>query len=265
MADELAVQADQAIQDSAPEESVVEQPEEQSSFFDMSFDDGESVSFRDKDELANWVKESALRQKDYTKKTQTLAEQRRQLEQQKAEQEKQAKEQIEQIKKAKEKWDRYEQALKKRPQLFQQLDRMASQPASPDEIFERSKGYADERYQSLEDEVKQLKEERERERLEKQRNDVYSRLAQKYSDFDERSVNQLLGSLEEGNLEPLLEMAYKASRYSPNGSEEQVLEKLEKKKGARLPAGGGSPPPNKSGPTDIKGAYEQAISDMGLD
>ena len=79
MPDEVAVAADQAMQDLGAQDSGMEQPEAQEAFFDMSFDDGETVSFRDKDELAKWVKDSALRQKDYTKKTQSVAEQRRQF------------------------------------------------------------------------------------------------------------------------------------------------------------------------------------------
>lgn len=262
MSDEMAVATDQAMADSGLDVGT-EQPQ-QESFFELDFEDGEKVAFKSKDELAKWAKESALRQKDYTKKTQSVAEQRRQFEAQQSEHKTRVEKELEAVKQLKEKYDRYEAAFKKRPQILQQLDRMVSQPASPDEIFQRSQGYADEKYKTLESELESLKAERQREQLERQRDDVYSRLGQRYPDFDKEQVNEVLSQLEENNLEPLLELAYKASRFNPEGAEAKVLEKLQRKQGAKISAGGGVPPAKSSGSADPDQAYMEAMQDAGL-
>lgn len=258
MSDELAVAADQAMS----EESVQDQPE---SFLDVDFGD-EQVSFKDRDEAINYIKESGMRNRDYTQKTQTLAEQRREFERAQREHEKRVEEETRRIEELKKRYDRYEEAFRKRPQIARQLEQLVSRPASPDELFERTQGYADEKYKTLEEKLNALEAERERERLERQRDDIYARLGERYKDFDKEAVSQVLSGLEDGNLEQLLEMAFKASRYGAGPSEEVVAEKLKRKQGAKIAAGGGGPPPKSKGSTDPKDAYEEALEEyVGLE
>jgi hypothetical protein len=240
-------------------ESVQDQPIEQTSFLDLDFDDGEKLSFKDADEAKQWAKDATLRHRDYTQKTQSLAEQRRQWEQERREAQERQDREMKAFEQLKSRYDRYEEAFKKRPQILQQLERMASQPANPDEIVERSQGYADEKYEALKSELDELKAEREREALERQRDEIYADLGSKYPDFNKDAVNRVLDELEEGNLKPLLDIAYRASRFNPEGVEEAVKEKLQRKQPAAVLAGGGEPPPPKTGSTNLDKAYEQAL------
>ena len=259
MSDQMAVATDQAMQDSG----ITEQPSNEGSFFDVDFGD-EKLSFKSKDELSKWAKESAMRQKDYTKKTQTIAAQRREFEQRQKEHQSKVEKELEAIKQAKSKWEKYDQAFKARPHIYQQMERLVSQPSSPDEVYERTRGYADEQMKAIRAELDSLKAEKERERMERSRDEVYSRLGERYQDFDKDAVDQMLNTLEEGNLEPLLEMAYRASRYGTNGTEAKVIEKLQRKQGAKISAGGAGPPPPRSGSSNLNEAHAEAMRDAGL-
>lgn len=257
MSDEMAVAADQAMQDSSLDIGT-EQPE-QSAFLDVDFG-GEKITFKSPEEAVRHIKEGTLLQRDYTKKTQTLAEERRRFQQEQTQSKQQYEKELADFRKLKEKYDKYEEAFRRRPQIAAQLERLASQPANPDEIFQRSQGYADQKYNELLQKFETLEQQRERERLERQRDDTFSRLREKYGDqFDDTKVNSMLETLEEGNLEPLLELALRASLYNPGGEEARVLEKLERKQGARLPSGGGQPPANNQSNSNLDDSYEQAL------
>jgi hypothetical protein len=247
MSDELAVATDQAMQDSTP----VESPESCCFVFGVE-------KFSSQDDLTSYLDKSSMRQADYTQKTQGLADERRRFESERGVHQSE----VEALKKLREKYDGYEAAFKKRPQLLRSLEQQIDRPSGPDEVFDRSKGYADEKYTALEERITKWEEAQERQELEARRDEVYARLGEKYEGFDKDTVDAMLGTLEGGDIEPLLDMAYRASAYgSGAGTEERVVEKLARKRGARLPAGGGKTPPTKSGSSNLDESYEQALNE----
>lgn len=252
---ELAVAADQAMQDSSVAD---EQP---TSFFDYG-DGDDKVSFANRDEVTSYIDKRGMQESDYTKKTQTLAEDRRRFLSEQDEYRRRSAQEDEVTKKLRERYEKHDAAMKRRPNIAKQLDALASQPANPDEVYQRSTGYVDEKYAGLEKRLDAYDEARQREQLEHQRDEVYTRLQGKYPEFDKEAVNKVLDTLEEGNLEPLLDIAFRASRYAQvPGMEERVAEKLQRKQAAKLPTGGGVPKPPSPTSLDPKAAYDAAMSE----
>jgi hypothetical protein len=253
--DGLAVAADQAMQDSSITD---EQP---TSFFDYGEGD-DRVSFENGDELKSYIDKRGMQESDYTQKTQTLAEDRRRFLSEQDEYRRRTAQEDEVTKKLRERYEKHDAAMKRRPNIAKQLDDLASQPSSPDEGFQRATGYVDEKYQELEKRLSSFEDSRKREQLEHQRDEVYTRLQGKYTDFDKEAVNKVLDTLEEGNLEPLLDIAFRASRYAQEpGVEERVVEKLQRKQAAKLPTGGGAPKSPSPASLDPKAAYDAAMSE----
>jgi hypothetical protein len=249
--DELAVAADQAMQDSSIAD---EQP---TSFFDYG-----DTAFKDSGELTTYLDEATMRHSDYTKKTQGLAQDRTRFQSEQDEYRRRTAQEDEVTKKLRERYERHDAAMKRRPNIAAQLDTLASQPANPDEVYQRSTGYVDEKYEALDKRISSFEESRQREKLERQRDEVYERLQGKYSDFDKDAVNKQLDTLEPGDLEPLLDIAYRASRYAQEpGAEERIVEKLQRKQAAKLPSGGGGPRPPSTGTLLPNEAYDQAMSE----
>src|SRR5512133_3760408 len=91
-----------------------------SPFYVYSGPKGEE-KYSSKDELDKFMREHALRQSDYTRKTQELANYRKQFdgERQKLSEDQKA------FFEAKKRYDQWDQTLRTRPDIYQQLERMA--------------------------------------------------------------------------------------------------------------------------------------------
>jgi hypothetical protein len=222
------------------------------------YGDGESkLSFKTADELKAHLDKSTNWDKDYTKKSQANAELKRQLEQQRSEFEK-SKSEWEQNEKSK--YDRYQEALSKRPAIAEQLAKMVDQPVTPDESFQRAQGYADTRYKELEERLASFEAAQEQERLEREREAIYADLEKEYPDFNRDKVNDALQNLDGNDLKSLIMMVHKSANYNPVEMQEKVEQNIAKKQGVgMMPTGAGVPAPKNKGSTDPKIAREEAM------
>jgi len=225
----------------------------------------DKLDFKTPEDLGKYLKESGLRQQDYTRKSQARENEYKTRMSELEKQREDFNRQFDLFREQKSKYDKWEEGLKRRPQIASQIERLVNTPANPNEIFERSQSYADEKYSALEKKLQELEADRERERLERERDGIYSKMSERYEGFDPEVVNKALDTLDTGNLEPLIEMVYRSQMYNPAEIQQKVEANLANKKAARLmPSGGGGSPPKSEGSTDPKTAREEAMRDLGL-
>jgi SMC interacting uncharacterized protein involved in chromosome segregation len=219
----------------------------QGSFYSYEFPDGkEKIEAKSKEDLDRYLKDHYLRQKDYTVKTQTLAQFRKQVEQEREEMKKQ-REDLE--RKAREYTD-YDWLVKNRPDVYKQLQRMATQVPSPDVAVERAQQYADEKYGELQKKLEDFDQWRQEQELQRQRTELLTRLRGEIPDYpDDDVVNETLEELGSGDLEKVLRFIYHANKgkQNPMEAEKRIAEAQQKKKGVKLmPSQGSAVEPKKS-------------------
>ena len=217
--------------------------------------------YSSKDELDKFMREHALRQSDYTRKTQELANYRKQFEQERGKFSEEQKAFLE----AKKRYDQWDQTLRSRPDIYQQLERMAGAPPDPAAVFDRSKEYADEKTRELVERLEALEREREEERTNREMEDTFSRMGEKYQDFNRDSILEWLDTLKDGKTEPLIEALYYAAkgRTAPLETEKRITEKLQKKQSAAIAPGKGVAVGGTPKFKSIDEAAQAAMRDLG--
>ena len=237
--------------------------EEATPFHSYTGDDGSVQKWKSPDELNEFIKKSGMFQKDYTQKSQKREEEyRKNMEQVQREKDEFKKQREDWEKNEKAKYDRYNEVLSRRPNIQRMLADAVNKPTSPDEIFERSQSYADQKYQSLEQRLASFEQRLEEERLEKERDAKFAELEQELPGFDRNVVTEALQNLDAGDMKSLMAMIYKANKYNPVEMQQDVEEKIAAKAGAKMVPGGGGPAPKSRGSTDPKQAREEALADL---
>lgn len=246
-------------------EPVVDQGSESvggEAFHTYTGDDGNVQSWKTPEELNQFIKKSGMFQADYTRKSQTReAEYRKRMQELDKREQEWKKQREDWEKNEKSKYDRYNEALSKRPHIAQQLARLVDQPTSPDEIFQRSQSYADQRYSSLEEKLKSVEQRLEEERLEKERDKCFAELEEELPGFDRSEVMEALQTMDAGDMKSLMATIWKANKYNPVEMQEKVEQNIAKKKGAKMVPAGGGPASKGKGPVGIKKAAEEALRD----
>jgi len=235
--------------------------------FEMDWADGKTETYENADQLKEWMRGAARRESDYTRKSQERETeyQRKQteLDRKGADFDRRYKD----IQAQEEKYNKYREAFQRRPEIARALEQAASNPASPNEVFERSQQYADTKTDEVTKRMDEIQQRLDAQDADKRRTELYGKMRDKYDDFDESMVTQALSSLGDGNLEPLLEMIYKAEKYNPEAKPEgEILNKLQKKQESRLAPAGGKVASNNndhSGET-LEEAKMRALKDYGV-
>jgi hypothetical protein len=216
-------------------DSIQEQP-----FFAGAYDDGEEYKFSTPDELKSYLSEGYLRRKDYTKKTQQVAEMNKAL---KRDQELHKNERLE-FQKQKAEVEKIRSFLNSLPEpAYQKLLRDmegTSQKGIPRELSQR--------IEAIENQYKQ----KEQAEAEKQRREAaFNSLKKKYPDFDRTSVEKQLQAMQmaEDPMVAALEMLHLATkgRTKPEEIREAVQRNIESKSSVRPLAGSSSNTPTSGG------------------
>jgi vacuolar-type H+-ATPase subunit I/STV1 len=241
-------------------------PDTSQPFFSYKYADGREEVYKSKEELEKAYRDSYLRQSDYTKKTQEVAQVRKQVE----EERKKFQEEQKQFLDLRKKYDGWDQVLKTRPDIYSQLERAAGAPPDPATVFDRSKGYVDERYSALEEQLKQMKAELDKDKTQKELDATFAKFKQKYADFDEGPIMERLEYLSNGETEPLVDLLYWATKgqMTPQQEaaiEEKVVGNLQKKKSAAMmPTKGSGGLPSKRTFRTVDEARKAAYEDAGI-
>lgn len=215
-------------------------------FFEQQFDgDKEPTRFRSKDELAKYLREGTLRHRDYTKKTQSHAEERKAFEKQRTDFE----QQMQAFMGTKTTYDQFDQFLRSRPDVKERIVREMKGTSPPSDtlkkqIMEEIQKDISQKYVPRED-----LERMERERMnEEYRNQVFESLGKRYQDFNKEDIMAAMEEVEGfQSLPPLqamenfAELLYNArkGRQNPAKIEERIMNNLQKKAQTTTPMPGG--------------------------
>lgn len=229
-------------------------------YFSFRYDDGKEEVYQTPEELAKAWKDSHLRRQDYTKKTQEIARYRESLtakEKEFAEKEKTLAEKEAQAKKL-------DNFLRTRPDVYRELMTRMQQPPSADVAVERATQYADEKYSTLEQQIKEVQEWKKAQEEDRELQSVFGKMKEQYPDFDENIIRDSLSGLTERGIEGLAEALYHAHRgkNSPIETEKKVLENIKNKQAARVMPGGPSAPSPRTAPASLEEALENAQADV---
>lgn len=223
---------------------------------------GKEETYKTKEDLDKAYRDSFMRQSDYTRKTQEHAKAVKEFERQRQEFDQSRKDHERRMQQYAE-WDRL---LKSRPEIERQLMSLAQQGASPNELYERTTSYADEKYSALENKLREFEEREKQRELMHQRDSIFSDMASKYEDFDPDAVQVALEQLSGDDLRPLIETIYfsEKGRKPTAEVEQKIVEGLKKKEGAAMLGGGGKPSSGKKVYTDPDEARQAAKEALGV-
>jgi len=196
--------------------------------------------FKTKEELEKAWKDSYLRQDDYTRKTQSVAQLRKQYDQKMKEIENREKEFQAKVKE----YEHYDNFLKSRPDAYQTLQRMLNQPPSPEVAYQRAESLVNDKTGEIEKKLQEFEEWKKQQEIEREKGDVFSRLAQELPDFNPQTIEERLASLRDADFEVLARLLYHAERgeKSPLEVERKITDKLKQKGGVKTTSPKGAPP-----------------------
>jgi len=222
------------------------------------------VDFKSTEDIGKHLRDSYFRQKDYTKKTQGLADERNKFDEERRNWEKERDAGTELMKQYRD-WDT---RLKSNPGLYSRMEQAMRSPASPGDVFEQSKGYADEQMVALKEQLDSIQKEREGEKMERDLDGVFGKFEGEHQDFNRERVRDLLEELKDGEIEPLIRMLYQADRgmnFNPTKVEQRVVDSIQKKKSAGMVRTGGVAPGKPKKPNTTDAARQAALKDLGYD
>jgi len=218
----------------APEQGTTEP------FHRFAFGDEEKV-WNSPDELNEYIRQGTLRHQDYTRKTQTLADMRRQVETR----QKEFEERERRLKDNESRYKQFNDFLTRRKDVADYIENQMRSP-STDHILEQTRGYADEKTEELKKEMEEFKEWKRQQEALQQRNDAFSQLKQLFPDFDEKTVSEKLDGIftapDGDEIRSLAELAYYAAKgqSSPAEIEQNLSAEIERKKGTKsIPSSSG--------------------------
>lgn len=217
--------------------------------------------YSSRDELDKFMREHALRQSDYTRKTQEVANYRKQFDQERQKFSEEQKAFLD----AKKRYDQWDQTLRTRPDIYKQLEQMTQAPPDAASVFDRSREYADGKTKELAERLEALEQEREKERTNREMEEVMGKMEKEFPDFSRDSVLEWLDTMKDGNTESLVKALHYASigRKSPLETEKKVVEKLQKKASAGIVPGKGVAPGGKAQYKTHDEAAQAALRDLG--
>jgi hypothetical protein len=255
----LAGQAD--TPDQAAGKAIAESSQNSPFFEDVS-PDGTKKVYATRDDLAREWKSSYLRQSDYTRKTQEIAQARKQHEEEIRKFQEDQKAFLDNRKR----YDEWDKLLKQRPDIYQQLEKAASSPPDAYTAFERSREYADGAKQELAGRIEALEKRLEEENTKKELDSEIQALKGKYPDFNEPEIMSRLEYISDGSTAKLLELLYHAykGQTSPAQVEEKITQNLQKKSQARMVPAKGAGPSTPRRYSSLDEAKNAAYEDEGI-
>jgi hypothetical protein len=217
--------------------------------------------YSSRDELDKFMREDALRRSDYTRKTQEVANYRKQFDQERSKFTEEQKAFLE----AKKRYDQWDQTLRTRPDIYKQLEQMTQTPPDAASVFDRSREYADGKTKELADRLEALEQEREKERTNREMEEVMGKMEKEFPDFKRDSVLEWLDTMKDGNTESLVRALHFASvgKNTPLETEKKMVEKLQKKATAGIVPGKGVAPGGKQAYKTHDLAAQAALRDLG--
>lgn len=228
----LPVDDGQGVEDAASAESAP--------FYQFQFDgDPEPRVYKTKDELDKDFRESFFRQQDYTKKTQGLAETRKEYEKRvKAVEDRDLA-----IKSLEAQYRSFDNWLKNNPDRYEEVKRLMHGPDTPERAANKVKTYADQVNQEMKQRLEALEKKLTQDEEEKEREAVYAKLHGEFGDqFDRERLDREMERISGQGMPALLSIVWKGlnSGQSAQEIEEKVAAKIASKPRPTSVPGGSS-------------------------
>lgn len=229
-------------------------------FYGWTHPDGKREAFASKDELDKAFKESYFRRQDYTQKTQSLADFRKAVEQEKADLKKQREEMDGRLKK----YETYEWMYNNRPDIRKQFEQIVTSTPSPDAALEGARGYTDEQITQLRQQVEQMQSELKEQQLQRQKTELYARMGKELPDFRPDVVDELFDVVGGGDLEALVRILNHAAigRDGPLQAEKRLAEAKKEKENIKIMPSKGSSLAPKTVPKNLREAEQTALESL---
>jgi len=198
-------------------------------------------TFNTRDDLEKAWKDSHFRQEDYTRKSQANAQLRKHYENKLKEFESREKDFQEKVKN----YEKYDNFLKNRPDVYNQLQQLLNRPPNAEVAYQRAEGLVNEKTSELEKRLQEFEEWKRQQEVEREKQEVFSKLSQELPDFDPNGIEERLSGLQDANFEALARLIYHGIKgENPLKVEQEITDKLKKKGGVKTPPPQGSPPSN---------------------
>lgn len=194
----------------------------------------EDMTFATPDDVNKYLKESTLRQDDYTRKTQSLADMRRQFENERMEFNRGRSDYEKNI----EKYKQLDDIMKSNPEAAREMVRLVSGTPQGDDLKEVVKAYLEE--SGIAQRLNEVEKERKREQADRERDEWFEKLEQQYDDFDRKSVQETYDRLfdENSSMGDFMELLYYANKgkgINPEEIKSDLLSKLQSNRRASVP------------------------------
>lgn len=241
------------------------QGEEVSPFFEYEHDDGEVMRFQSPDELKSHFRDGLLRHSDYTRKTQELAEQRKQFEEERKRHEAERTASLT----AYSTWSKIDERYKKDPVFRQALQNAMRQGRGGNQNLE---AMLQQRISPMQKELEQFKKQRqeeERRRKEAEEEEkAFSLLEKSYEDFDRESIRKEVQRLQQlppgDSTRALYELLYHSmkGRVTPAQMEKQIAERQRRNSSVKPPmSSSNAKPKTQKGFSNFREALQAAQKD----
>lgn len=206
----------------------------------------EDQEFKSPDELTKYIREGTYRHSDYTKKTQSLAEERKKWENERSSFYKQVSDFGEQRKG----WEKYEQLDKRMKSdpafaraVLKAVQETQGQGLQGQDMQEVFKNLLEET--GITKKLSDFEEAEKRRQADTERDQALEELSSRYPDLDRKGVvtlyEEIMGPDKRmGDFLELLHFAHKGRSTNPEAIQKKTIESLEKKKDAGIPTSGGA-------------------------
>ena len=201
------------------------------------FTSPDGKAYATKDELANDWKESYLRREDYSRKTMTLADERKKHEKERED----FKKEQERVGALKDEYGKFDKMVRSRPDVYAEMKQRLQRGPSVDTFAQSLEQQIEEKYggkfKEFEDYMKNQQAQTERDR-------AFKTVKDKYADVDEDLVMNMLDEISSGDFSTLVEALHWATKgrsLNPATVAKKVAQHVAGNRGVGLPSGSGQP------------------------
>ena len=211
------------------------EPQSEAPFHQYHFPgEKEPTTFKSKEDLDKFLRDSSMRHSDYTRKTQELSRQRKEFEEKSTG--------LDQTLGTYARYKEIDEWLKtdKGQRAMQMIEKEMTQPSNQAQV-EEFRSYADQRYSELEERLKGYEDQQKQREQETMRDQIIEKMGSKYDDLDKNvildRIKQLSESPEDASMEDFMELVYWAEkgRGSVAGLEQRMAENQKKKQSVKPP------------------------------
>jgi len=203
-----------------------------SPFFTWEDEAGKKHEFHTPEDLKKAYGKGWLLQSDYTRKTQSLAKEREQMQAMQK-----------RIQELDQRHASYDKFLKENPHIFRMLKEAKEKGTTGDVAVEKSQALIQEMKEELQKQIDEVKEWKAQKEFTAHRDTIYDGLKQRFPDFSRERIQTVMNDIDPTDIGSLAELLYYADKGRSLSSADQrarMAESQSRKQQARVMPGGGA-------------------------